>query len=622
MIVAIGGSIVLYKEACYSLRQEVRARLMGIASTAALQIDPEIHKKIRTSEDAATPEYKKMREALAAIRDANPDIRFVYTMRKTDRKNALEFVVDIEELEEPQYHTHIGDEYDITDCKDILDGFIGPAADREPISDKWGKYISGYAPIKDKNGNVDAIIGIDMALPQLIEEERLLKIAATKTILITLLLSFLLSWFITRSTLKKVRIFTNAAQRVKNGDLDFRLPVNSTDEIGRFADAFNHMMTGLQQTIKDFLTGVYNHRYFQERLSSELARAERYSHSLCLLIFDLDRFKSINDTLGHPAGDSILRQLAEVIKANVRSIDIVARYGGDEFAIILPESDLETGKEIAERLRAAVEENEFIINAEESSSQTVWASITIGLAVYPDHHHTREGLVMAADIALCRAKHVRRNSVFAYDPSVCEDSNVDLHDLYQMLRDPNNSVISDMANIKDSYNCGHSERVTNYAVQIGKAIGVEEEIITGLKVAGQLHDIGIIGLPDSILNKPGSLTNEEREVMQSHPSAAKDILRRASQLDLIIPAVLFHHERWDGAGYPDGLAGEAIPLMARIIAIADAFDAMTSDRPYRKSLSIQHALLELKSNAGKQFDPDLVELFINSISLDAQDDAA
>ena len=446
LIVTIGGSIVLYKEACYSLRQEVRARLMGIASTAALQIDGEHHKQIRTKEDANTPEYKKLKETLIAIRDANPDVRFVYTMRKTNDKNTLLIIMDIEE--DPQYSSHIGDEYDITDCPEILNGFNGPAADRNPVNDKWGKFISGYAPIRDKNGNVDAIIGIDMALPQLIKEERLIKAAAIKTIVIALLLSILLSWIITKNVLNKVRVFTDAADRVKNGDLDFRLQVKSKDEIGQFAETFNHMMTGLQQTIKDFLTGVYNHMYFQERLASELERAERYNHSLCLLIFDLDRFKSINDTLGHPAGDSILRQLANVIKANVRSIDIVARYGGDEFAIILPESSIETGKEIAERLRVAVEENEFYIDAGESSTKTIRASITIGLAAYPDHHHTREGLVMAADIALCRAKHVRRNSVFAYDPSVREENNVDLHDLYQMLRDPNNATISEVSDKK------------------------------------------------------------------------------------------------------------------------------------------------------------------------------
>lgn len=589
---------------------------MGIASTAALQIDGEHHKQIRTKEDANTPEYKKLKETLIAIRDANPDVRFVYTMRKTNDKNTLLIIMDIEE--DPQYSSHIGDEYDITDCPEILNGFNGPAADRNPVNDKWGKFISGYAPIRDKNGNVDAIIGIDMALPQLIKEERLIKAAAIKTIVIALLLSILLSWIITKNVLNKVRVFTDAADRVKNGDLDFRLQVKSKDEIGQFAETFNHMMTGLQQTIKDFLTGVYNHMYFQERLASELERAERYNHSLCLLIFDLDRFKSINDTLGHPAGDSILRQLANVIKANVRSIDIVARYGGDEFAIILPESSIETGKEIAERLRVAVEENEFYIDAGESSTKTIRASITIGLAAYPDHHHTREGLVMAADIALCRAKHVRRNSVFAYDPSVREENNVDLHDLYQMLRDPNNATISEVSDKKKSYICGHSERVTSYAVRIGQAIGLKEEIIAGLKVASQLHDIGKIGIPSSILNKPGSLTNEEREAIQSHPSVAEGILRRAQQIDLIIPAVLFHHERWDGEGYPDGLSGESIPLMARIIAIADAFDAMTTDRPYRKSLSVQHALLELKSNAGKQFDPHLVELFINLMSREAQ----
>lgn len=232
---------------------------------------------------------------------------------------------------------------------------------------------------------------------------------------------------------------------------------------------------------------------------------------------------------------------------------------------------------------------------------------------------------MAADIALCRAKHVSRNSVCAYDPAVCAEDNVDPHDLYQMLKDPNSAAMQSLSaalDAKDKFTGGHSERVTSYAVKIGEALGAEDDIIAGLKVAGQLHDIGKMGIPESILNKTGSLTNEEREAIQSHPTVAENILRRAPQLDLIVPAVLFHHERWDGAGYPDGLSGETIPLMARILAIADAFDAMTSDRPYRKALSIQHALLELKANAGKQFDPNLVESFINAMSSEVQSNAA
>lgn len=629
LIVTVSGSIVLYREACYSLRQEVRSKLMGIAATAALQIDPELHKKIKTNKDASTPDYKKMRDTLIAIRNSNPDIKYVYTMRKTNKKNALQFIVDIPDANDSKYDTHVGEEYNITGCTEMVKGFDGPAADKEPVSDKWGRLLSGYAPIRDKNGKVDGILAIDMALPQLKVEERALWIAAVKTILVALLLSVLLSWIITRGTLRKVRIFTKAAQRIKNGDLDFRLQVKSSDEVGQFTEAFNHMMTGLQQTVKDFLTGLFNHRYFQERLTTELVRAERYNHNLCLLIFDLDRFKSINDTLGHPAGDSILKQLSEVVKDSIRSIDVAARYGGDEFAIILPETDLESGRDVAERLRRAVEETEFHVPAGESVSdaghKTINATITIGLAVFPDHHRTREGLIMAADIALCRAKHVSRNSTCAYDPEVCGNDQVDPHDLYQMLSDPDSATIQSLSaavDARDKYTCGHSERVTNYAVKIGEAIGVEENVIAGLRVAGQLHDIGKIGVPDAVLSKPGSLTNEEREVVQSHPSIGEKILRRAPHIDLIIPAVLFHHERWDGAGYPDGLSGESIPIMARIIAIADAFDAMTTDRPYRKALSVQHALLELRANAGKQFDPALVELFINAISSDAQIDAA
>jgi len=232
---------------------------------------------------------------------------------------------------------------------------------------------------------------------------------------------------------------------------------------------------------------------------------------------------------------------------------------------------------------------------------------------------------MAADLALCRAKHVARNSVCTYDATIGGEEHVDPHQLYQMLRDPNAAAIQSLAaavDAKDRYTHGHSERVTAYALEIGEALQMSSEMRDALKVAGLLHDLGKIGVPDSILNKPGSLTQEEREALQRHPSIGGDILHQSPQLDLIIPAVLFHHERWDGAGYPDGLAGESIPLVARILAIADAFDAMTSDRPYRKAMSVEEALLELRANAGKQFDPALVEMFIGKMSSSAQGRAA
>jgi HD-GYP domain-containing protein (c-di-GMP phosphodiesterase class II) len=232
---------------------------------------------------------------------------------------------------------------------------------------------------------------------------------------------------------------------------------------------------------------------------------------------------------------------------------------------------------------------------------------------------------MSADIALVRAKHTARNSVNIYDPSICTDRQVDPQDIYHMLRNPNTAAIESLSaavEARDRYTCGHSERVTQYALEIGRALGMDQQALNGLKIAGLLHDLGKIGVPDAILNKVGNLTYEEQQIVQLHPSIGESILRRTPHLDWVIPAVLFHHERWDGTGYPNGLAGDDIPLPARILAIADAFDAMISTRPYRQALSMQHALLELQVGAGKQFDPHLVELFVNHMSADEQEAAA
>ena len=640
LFVSLAGSIVLYRGASYSLRQDVRSKLKAIARTGALGIDPELLRQIRTRADESSQAYRKLQATLRAIQNANPEIRRVYTMRKTDRENVWQFVVDTGSGPGPE--KHVGDEMEVSRHPEMQAAFFGPTAEENPAADRSGAWLAGCAPIRDRAGQAEAIVGLDMSVEQLRPGESALRRAALNNILVALLLANVLSLLLTRALLRPVHVFTQASQRIRSGDLDFEIPLPSSDEIGKFTGAFNHMIAGLkesrerlmEQTTRDFLTGVFNHRYFQERLGSEIERAERFDHNLCLLILDLDRFKLMNDALGHPVGDSILRQLGTVIRENIRKIDVAARYGGDEFAVILPETDENAGVVVAEHIRAEVEARSFYaVPIEEmlaedfvaDGGQVVRLTVTIGLASYPKHHRTRDGLLMAADLALCRAKHVARNSVCTYDATIGGEEHVDPHQLYQMLRDPNAAAIQSLAaavDAKDRYTHGHSERVTAYALEIGEALQMSSEMRDALKVAGLLHDLGKIGVPDSILNKPGSLTQEEREALQRHPSIGGDILHQSPQLDLIIPAVLFHHERWDGAGYPDGLAGESIPLVARILAIADAFDAMTSDRPYRSAMSVDEGLLELQANAGKQFDPALVDAFIRQMSSVAQKRAA
>lgn len=623
------GSFLLYQGASRALRQEVREHVKAIAVTAALQINPRDHETIRTRVDEHKSAYQRLKQTLVRVRNANHGIRYVYTLRKSDRPNTLQFVVDAES--DPKNISHVGDLFSDKSYPELQKAFHGPNVDKEATADKWGTWLSGYAPILDSSGRAVAIVGVDLSVDQLAREESLLRSVAVRNVCITLMVAALLSLLFTRSLIKRLHIFKHATHRVKHGDLDFQLQMHHDDEFGDFAKSFNRMIDGLkdsrerilEQATQDYLTGLYNHMHFHERLSIELERAERYGSSLCLLMLDVDRFKSINDTLGHPIGDSLLWQLASVLKENLRSIDIAARYGGDEFTVILPEQSEADGLVAAERLRNAVEKTVFYARSlrdlidDPCTGEEIHITATIGLASYPTHQLRRDGLIMAADIALCRAKHVARNSVCSY--GICRDldATLDPEKLYKMLRDPDVASVQSLAaavDAKDRCTAGHSERVTTYALRLAKAMRLSREEIDVVKIAGLLHDLGKIGVPESVLNKPGGLTQDEREVINRHPVTGGNILKNTPQLEMIIPAVVFHHERWDGAGYPDGLCGKQIPLMARILAVADAFDAMTSDRPYRKALSVQAALVELRSNAGAQFDPDMVDAFISCVS--------
>lgn len=349
----------------------------------------------------------------------------------------------------------------------------------------------------------------------------------------------------------------------------------------------------------DALTEVFNHRFFQERLETEFSKAIRMNSILGIIFIDIDNFRGFNETYGHKNGDVLLKETAYMISNVVRSQDLVCRYGGDIFVVILPQLHKDEIKDIAEKIQKASKE---LLNTEYE------ISISIGYSTYPDIASTKDELISQADTALYHAKQQGRDNIKVYR-DVFNDIKHNLSATESHLFTSLKTLLGTIS-AKDRYTLGHSERVMEYAIEIGKEIGLDEEDIKILRIAALLHDIGKIEIPQSVLNKKEKLTDEEFELIKKHPVYSAEIIKPLANLGKLHSIVLHHHERYDGKGYPSGIKGEGIPLEARILSVADSFDAMLSDRPYRKSLSMDKAIAELQRCANTQFDKNIVESFI------------
>lgn len=364
----------------------------------------------------------------------------------------------------------------------------------------------------------------------------------------------------------------------------------------------------------DAVTGLYNHRYFQTRLEEEIKRTDETNSTLGMLMIDLDNFKKYNDIYGHKIGDQLLSKASKIFLSKTSEQDIVCRYGGDEFAILLPGANPERITSVIEQIRKDFNK---MVDMDEVFSLPDKVTMSAGYSIYPEFAKTKDELIMQADSALYRAKNMGRNNVQLYR-DVFEDIKYFFDNdekLFAGLR-----AILGTVSAKDKYTLGHSERVMDYAVMIARAMGLNDERTRLIKIAALLHDIGKVEIPESVLNKIGPLTDDDRYLLKKHPDYSVAILEPlADGIDNLIDSIKYHHERYDGRGYPSGIKGDNIPLEARILCVADSFDAMLSDRPYRKGMKLDEVIEELKNNSGTQFDPCAVQALISVISVNNAD---
>jgi diguanylate cyclase (GGDEF)-like protein len=353
----------------------------------------------------------------------------------------------------------------------------------------------------------------------------------------------------------------------------------------------------------DPLTGLPNHRALIAAIEQEIERSRRYARTFTVLFLDLDHFKALNDTYGHSAGDGALRALGTLLKKRLRGVDTAGRWGGEEFLAILPETGEEAALTVAEAIREAVAAHPF-------GDTGVHLTCSLGVACYPGDGVDRISLVDAADRAMYAAKSLGRNQAFgASDSAVAalEGTTNGSRDALALAGAV--GALSMLVDARDDYTGTHAADVSHLTCSVALEFGCTTDEAHMISQAGKLHDVGKVAVPDSILRKPGRLSEEEWEIMHIHPVVGAEVVGLIPALRGIAPIVRSHHERVDGSGYPDGLSGDEIPLGARIVAVADAFSAMTSDRPYRDAMAPSAAIRELTRHAGSQFDPLVVAAF-------------
>jgi diguanylate cyclase (GGDEF)-like protein len=402
-------------------------------------------------------------------------------------------------------------------------------------------------------------------------------------------------------------------------DRPIRMRVAGTHAERRLARAFNAASGAFVQVearaAHDRLTGVANRETLITTLNSEIERATRHHKWLSVAFIDIDRFKPINDTYGHHTGDGVLRELAGVIRDNIRASDLFGRYGGEEFMLILPETNPEDATVLAEHLRRIVMEHPIRV----APQGPLTVTISVGVAGDVGSQLQADRLVDQADAAMYAAKSLGRNRTYRYRAvddnapvrraPISAERRAAATAIGQWASDTAAEALASVLAPQPHHRGQPSDMIASLATGLALELGLPHEEIERIRIASLLHDLGKLAVPTEILDKPTTLSDLDWQAIGEHPRIGQVILEQASSLREAVPVVLHHHEHFNGSGYPHGLRGKEIPLGARIVAVADAYHAMIHDRPYKTARDHQEALHELRVNAGTQFDPEIVNLF-------------